>query len=231
MFEYHGPPSRIEMYRKNMDRQGVGVYFVGESQFLRSFFAMTFSYLPRGSRLLEVGYGPGTLSIYLSRCGYKVVGVDWDLDIVEHARETNRRLDGQVDFQVCEMSEIDTAFGSDSFDAVISDVTLEHFSDEDIIQALRKQLIVSKINIFAVHCANIPLTLFHGDGGERLLKPSHWDNLIRKAGGRVVNRFGYGFSHTRMGQLNWRIASIAENILYRRLARLAACTGFVVNRT
>lgn len=232
MFEYHGPPSRIEMYRKNMDRQGIGVYFVTESQYLRSFFDMIYQYLPMGSRLLEVGYGPGTLGIYLSRFGYKVVGVDWDSDIVDLACKTCKRLDGEVDYQVCDLSEIDKRFGPDSFDAVVSDVTMEHFSDQDIIGALQKQLIVARFNVFAVHCANVhPEFRRFLDGGETLHKPSHWEILIRKAGGRVIDRFGYGFYYTRIGQLHRRISLIAEGIFYRQLARFAANTGFIVERS
>ena len=48
MFEYHGPASRIEMYRKNIDLHGLGVYFVSESQQLRPFFNMVYRYAPEG---------------------------------------------------------------------------------------------------------------------------------------------------------------------------------------
>ena len=63
MVKYHGPPSRVDMYQTNMRRRGIGVYFVKESQYLRSFFAMTARYVPEGSKVLEFGYGPGTLGI------------------------------------------------------------------------------------------------------------------------------------------------------------------------
>ena len=161
----------------------------------------------------------------------RLLGVDWDPDIVELARETNRRLDGTVDFQVCDVSKVDKKFGPNSFDAVISDVTLEHFDDGDIIEVLRKQLVVAKLNIFAVHCKNLLPKFFPGlDGGERLYTPSYWEGLIRRAGGEIVNHFGYGYYYTRIGQLNWRVAAIVEEILFRRLGRFAAVTGFVVNR-
>jgi SAM-dependent methyltransferase len=227
-FKYHGPPSRVDMYLRNIQRHGIGVYFVKESQFLLPFFGMTQKYVPTGGRILEFGYGPGTLGIYLSCIGYKVVGIDMDPDVVELARKNNKRLDGSVNYQMCDMSEIDKIFGPNSFDAVVSDVTLEHFNDNDILAALEKQFIVAKLNIFAVHCSNAPPKPTGREGGERLLKPSYWENLIKKAGGRVIDRFGYGFQDTRMGQLNWRIPELADRIFYRRLARFAAATGFVV---
>ncbi len=231
MFKYHGPLSRVDMYLRNMQRHGIGVYFVTESQFLYSFLRKTEKYVRKGSRILEFGYGPGTLGIYLSCIGYNIIGVDPDPDVVELARNNNKRLDGSADYRVCDMSEIDKIFGPDSFDAVVSDVTLEHYSDQDIIEALKKQLIVAKTNIFAVHCANIPPEFIPGlDGGERLLKPSHWQNLIKKTGGEVIDRFGYGFRYTRMGKMNWRIPELADRIFYRKLARFAAAIGFVVKR-
>ncbi len=231
MSKYHGPPSRLDVYRKNMNKRGLGVYFVTESQMLGSFFATVEKFLPPGSRLLEAGYGPGTLGIYLSRCGYRVLGVDWDADIIELAKSANERLEGSEEFQLCEISEIDKIFGPDSFDAVISDVTLEHFDDPDIVDALKKQLVVANLNIFAVHCANLrPDIVPNMDGGERLLKPSHWEDLIRDAGGKVIDRFGYCFDATRMARMNWRILELAERLFYRRLAGLAGVTGFVVRR-
>ena len=219
------------MYGRNMDRQGIGMYFAKECASLSPFFSSVERHVRPGSRLLEVGYGPGVLGIYLSRCEYTVLGIDTDPEVIELARRVNERLGGAADFQVCDPFDIDRIFAPSSFDAVISDVTLEHFSDEDIIEALQKQFIVARLNVFAVHCANLPPQFFPGlDGGERLLTPSYWNRLIKRADGQVIDRFGYGFYYTRMGQRNWRIPIIAEGILYRKLARLAAATGFVVRK-
>src|SRR5713226_9623641 len=125
---YHGPPSRIEMYERNMERQGVGMYFAKECASLGPFFSSVQRHVPPGSRLLEVGYGPGVLGIYLSRCGYTVLGIDTDPEVIELARRVNERLGGAADFQVCDLFELDRVFAPNSFDAVISDVTLEHFT-------------------------------------------------------------------------------------------------------
>jgi 2-polyprenyl-3-methyl-5-hydroxy-6-metoxy-1,4-benzoquinol methylase len=231
MSKYHGPPSRVEMYRKHIKGQGIGKYFVQESRFLHSFFTMVEKYVPGRSRLLEFEFGPGTMGVYLSRSGYKVTTVDPDPEVTELARETCARLDGNVEYRLEDLFEIDKVFGPDSFDAVVSDVTLEHFSDEDIVDALKKQLVVAKLNIFAVHCSNI-LPQFHAglDGGERLLKPRRWRDLIKKAGGQVIDTFGYGFAYTQIGLWGWHAMVIAEELLWRKLAPYAANTGFVVVR-
>jgi SAM-dependent methyltransferase len=219
------------MYRTNMERRGLGMFFVQECDFLRPFFASVDRVLPRQSRVLEVGYGPGALGIALSRSGYRVLGIDPDPAVVDLARTVNEKLGGTEDFEVCDLFDVDRTFGADSFDAVVSDVTLEHFIDDDIVEALQKQLIVAPLNIFAVHCSNILPEFVPGmDGGERLLPPSYWKGLIQRAGGRVVRRFGYGFAYTRLGKWNWRVPTIAETILYQKLAGLAAATGFVVRR-
>lgn len=232
MSKYHGPPSRIAMYQRNMDWQGLGMYFVRECDLLRPFFATIERHLqPKKSRLLEFGYGPGVMAIYLSRTGYKVTTIDGDPEIIALAKYVSNTLGGTAEYQVCDMFEIDKQFGHNSFDAVISDVTLEHFDDEDIVDALKKQLLVAKLNIFAVHCANVaPELIPYLDGGERLLKPSRWKDLIGRAGGKLIDRFGYGFQAGGFGRLNWRLPIIAEGIFYKRLAGFAACTGFVVTR-
>jgi len=230
---YHGPDSRVEMYERNINRDGIGRYYLQECEFLRPFFTAVKNYAKPAGRILEAGYGPGVTSTYLSRDSYDVLCIDEDPAVVELGRSVNRRLGGTARFQVCGLFEIEAVFGTNSFDAVISDVTLEHFDDNDIIEALRKQLSVAPVNIFAVHCANLLPQFFSGlDGGERLLNPSQWDDLIRRAGGRTIDKFGYGFYYTRIGQwaqFNWRVPVIAERIFNRQIARIAsAVTGFVV---
>src|SRR5689334_11705364 len=147
---YHGPVSRIQMYETNMSRQGIGMYFASECASLVPFFSSVERHLRPGNRILEVGYGPGVLGIYLSRCGYSVLGIDSDSEVIGLARKVNKTLGGAADFEVCDPFQIDQKFAPGIFDAVISDVTLEHFTDGDILEALQKQLTVAKINIFAV---------------------------------------------------------------------------------
>jgi len=219
------------MYERNMDREGLGMYFFKECASLSPFFSTVQRHLPPGSRLLEVGYGPGVIATYLSRRRYTVLGIDSDPEVIGLARRVNETLGGAADFQVCDIFQIDKKFAPNSFDAVISDVTLEHFTDDDIVEALQKQLTVARLNIFAVHCANLSSQFFAGlDGGERLLAPLYWDRLIKRAEGQVMDRFGYGFFYTHIGQWNWRMPIITEGLLHRKLARFAAVTGFVVRR-
>jgi len=44
-------------------------------------------YIPRGSRLLEVGFGSGTTAVLLADLGYTVTAVDINETLVERLRE------------------------------------------------------------------------------------------------------------------------------------------------
>lgn len=231
MSQTHNPIAWRDWYKKEITHCGLGVYFAIQCQKARPFLATVLRHFRPGSRLLECGIGPGVLSIYLGRSGYQVTGVDINPDVVEFARQNNERLEGMTRYVVGDMFEVDKTFGRDAFDGVFSAGTLEHFSDAEILKAIRTQFVVAKLNIIVVPCANVrPDIASHMYGDERLLKVSDWERLIRQANGEIIDRFGYWFDATRIGAFNWRIPVLAETLLSRHLARFAGDIGFVVRR-
>lgn len=66
----------IERFRA-MERAGKDI--VGEARLIDAM-------LPRGSRVLDAGSGPGRLGGYLHRAGHQVVGVDYDPALIEAAQ-------------------------------------------------------------------------------------------------------------------------------------------------
>lgn len=213
------------------DHSGLGVYFAVQCQRGRPFFDALLRHFRPGIRLLECGVGPGVLSIYLGRSGYHATGVDINPDVVELARCNNERLEGMTRYVVGDMFEADRTFGRDAFDGIFSAGTLEHFSDAEILRAIRTQFVVARLNIIVVPCANVrPDIASHMYGDERLLKVSDWECVIRHANGEIIDRFGYWFDATRIGALNWRIPVLAETLLSPPLARFAADIGFVGRR-
>lgn len=67
-------------YQERFDRlESEGVDVHGEARFVARL-------VPVGSRVLDAGCGTGRVAIELHRLGYRVVGVDADLGMVEHAR-------------------------------------------------------------------------------------------------------------------------------------------------
>ena len=87
---------------------------------------------PSGARLLEVGCGPGRLSILLARrYGFDVTGLDLDPAMIERARanvESSGHGGGRrPSFLVGNASSL--AFPDASFDVVVSTLSMHHWTD------------------------------------------------------------------------------------------------------
>jgi SAM-dependent methyltransferase len=86
---------------------------------------------PDGARVLEVGCGPGHLSIRLARRGFDVTGLDLDPAMIERARvsaegagDHNER---RPSFVVGDVASL--PFPDGSFDLVVSTFSMHHWSD------------------------------------------------------------------------------------------------------
>jgi ubiquinone/menaquinone biosynthesis C-methylase UbiE len=87
---------------------------------------------PVGARVLEVGCGPGRLSIRLARqYGLDVTGLDLDPAMIERARASAGRLgdgeDRRPSFLVGDVASM--AFPDGSFDVVVSTLSMHHWAD------------------------------------------------------------------------------------------------------
>ena len=76
-------------------------------------------------------------------------------------------------------------YDNNEFDVAFSNGVLEHFDDKKIILTLEGQMNISNVVIFG-----IPTQYFNKDeamyGDERYLSYSYWRNLIKKAGGIIL---------------------------------------------
>ena len=86
---------------------------------------------PQGARVLEVGCGPGLLSIRLARRhGLDVTGMDLDPAMVQRARANAERQSGdgsRPTFLVGEVASL--AFPDASFDLAASTLSMHHWAD------------------------------------------------------------------------------------------------------
>jgi 2-polyprenyl-3-methyl-5-hydroxy-6-metoxy-1,4-benzoquinol methylase len=90
--------------------------------------------LPPGASILDVGCGPGWLSEYFARLGYRATGIDISPDMIETARERIRRLgfpEGGKGIQASFAVMDSEGFQLDQqFDAAVVYDALHHFEDE-----------------------------------------------------------------------------------------------------
>jgi ubiquinone/menaquinone biosynthesis C-methylase UbiE len=99
---------------------------------------------PQGAKVLEVGCGPGRLSILLARDhGLEVTGLDLDPAMIERAKANARHSVNDGDrpsFLVGDVSSM--AFPDGSFDLVVSTLSMHHWAEpsaglDEIARVLR----------------------------------------------------------------------------------------------
>jgi SAM-dependent methyltransferase len=89
---------------------------------------------PAGARVLEVGCGPGHLSIRLARLGFEVAGLDLDPAMIARAQANADRLGNGGDqrrpsFLVGDVAAV--AFPDESCDLVVSTLSMHHWADPE----------------------------------------------------------------------------------------------------
>jgi ubiquinone/menaquinone biosynthesis C-methylase UbiE len=124
-------------------------------------------------KVLEVGCGSGTMSVFLSHLGFKTTAVDRDEEVLERARKASQDLNGKVDFIRADAFKL--PFADKEFDIAFSQGVLEHFDDEDIVRLLKEQCRVAKCVFLSV-----PNNFYnHRDfGDERLLSKAEWERVL-----------------------------------------------------
>lgn len=87
--------------------------------------------LPREAMILDVGSGRGLFAKKLAEAGYKVIGVDFESNIVEKTNKEvkNWGLEGRLRF--VEGSALDIPFTDESFDGVCDFGLMENLYKED----------------------------------------------------------------------------------------------------
>jgi len=124
-------------------------------------------------RVVEVGCGSGTLSVFMNHMGSVVTAVDVDDNVLKKAETASRELNSSVKF--VRGDAFNLPFGKKEFDVAFSQGVLEHFRDEDIVKMVKEQLRVARKVFFSVPNKNYNRKDF---GDERLMKKAEWENLL-----------------------------------------------------
>lgn len=128
----------------------------------------------KARKILEVGAGTGTMSVFLSNLGFEVTTLDNDSKILEIAQQVKDKFNGQNYLQKGDAFKL--PFADNSFDLVFHQGLLEHFKDNDIHHLLTEHLRVAPIVIFSVPNNFYPQK---DVGDERLLGKSTWENILK----------------------------------------------------
>jgi SAM-dependent methyltransferase len=108
-----------------------------------AFFDMLSRAVPRGSKVLELGCGPGRHALGAATLGYQVVGIDIAPQIVDQAQANQRAAAPECNarFRVGDMFNLDSVAPMGTFQAITHGGVMEHLdSAESIREALRDQL-------------------------------------------------------------------------------------------
>ncbi|GIV88351.1 MAG: hypothetical protein KatS3mg087_2128 [Patescibacteria group bacterium] len=169
-------------------------------------------YLPRGSRLLEVGFGSGATAVLLADLGYRVTALDIDQVLVNRVQSRYADWIRSGRLEILQADMLALPWQQQDFDLAYHQGVLEHFPDEQIVQALREQARVARWVIFDVPNHRMRVRHF---GDERLLPPLHWRQLIKQSDLEIVTELGGDFhrwiyvlpfaffSHFSVQRLTW----------------------------
>jgi ubiquinone/menaquinone biosynthesis C-methylase UbiE len=128
----------------------------------------------KDGRVLEVGVGTGSMSIFLSWLGYRVTAVDNSPEVLNTARRNSAAFHGHH-VQFVEADAFKPPFVDDSFDVAFHQGLLEHFSDGDIHKLLSEQLRVAPIAVARMPNHAYPRRDF---GDERLIREAGWETIL-----------------------------------------------------
>jgi len=142
-------------------------------------------FTPKNGTILEVGAGTGLISMLLSQAGYRVTATDLDDEVLEKMKTLASSYNFSLKIEKADVLRL--PYRDKSFDTVFSQGLLEHFSDEDVIQALREQGRVANTVIMDVPISRFKKKPF---GDERLLSVRHWKKLVYTSGLRIVYIYG-----------------------------------------
>jgi len=138
-------------------------------------------------KILEVGIGTGSMSIFLSHLGYDVVGIDNAERILLKAVQLNKKLNGNAKFCLCDAFKLSDKFAKDEFDVVFSQGFLEHFNDDEIKNLISEQLKVGNVILFSVPSNFYPIKDF---GNERLLSADEWSKILECFTVKFIKYYG-----------------------------------------
>ena len=136
-------------------------------------------------KIIEAGSGTGILSTYLASLGFDSVAIDIDKDILNLSKKIAKEYGAKNMPKFMIDSILKLNYKNKEFDVSFSNGVLEHFSDKEIIETIKKQLKIANTVV-----VGIPTKYFDDNeamyGDERFLKLKFWREIISQADGKII---------------------------------------------
>lgn len=182
------------------------------------------SHLNRGDRVLDVGCGPGTITVDLAKLASPggVVGIDRSAEVIDAARShTDGACLSNLEFRVGDVYDLD--FEDGSFDVVFAHQVLQHLSDP--VRALAQmRRVLAPGGLVAVRDADYGAFAWSptNPGLERWMELYHEiarRNRAEPDAGRVLAKWvrAAGFEDLEVTSSNWTFFQEDERLWWGRL--------------
>ena len=156
-----------------------------------------------GGKIIEMGSGTSVVPTYTASLGYDSYALDKDKNMLTLSGRMSYEYNKEKTPKFIEGSVFETKFEDEFFDVAYSNGVLEHFSDEDIIKALKEEMRISKTLI-----VGIPTRYFNKSeayfGDERFLPIRFWRKKIKEAGGVIIEERSNHFLPKKKILLNFK---------------------------
>ncbi len=173
-----------EAFAARLDRQIEAGRFSRGKLFLQSVKSST----PSHGSILDYGCGPGRISAVLARNGFKVLGLDPSLAMIQIAKQ--QPLEGlDVEFKQCTGDRIEVL--KESSDAIVCSSVIEYESDPDqllrwLVAALRPSgvLVISFANRLSLSHAIFQFRNLHLAASKHMWSENEFNALLERNGFR-----------------------------------------------
>lgn len=175
--------------------------------------------IPEGSSILDVGCGPGWVSLFLEESGYRATGIDLAPAHIEISTERARRWGAGARFVLADMDDFDLG---EQFDAAVVFDALHHSTRQArVVQNIAAHLRPGGWVVFGepswLHTISPSARRAHRDKGwtERGVTIRQLKRDCRSAGLGSFRRFyeGVGAYESRAGEFAWQLMRlVAANV-------------------
>ncbi|MFH1106386.1 MAG: class I SAM-dependent methyltransferase [Candidatus Micrarchaeota archaeon] len=188
----HTPMHEIDWHKLYSGKTGGKLLFDGKAleEYRRQekpFAELVKRHAGSGQRGLDAGCGLGRMTLLLSLEGYCMTALDRDRRMLEIAEKNVNANGGKADFVAGDLTSLE--FPADSFDFIVHQGILEHYSEEEAKDILRHHLSVARLVAFSVPIAGEKTKVyFGGDSIERNVRDfDGWMKAL--AGFKVAEAF------------------------------------------